>query len=149
MKDAVIVERVLNASVPQVWNALTDKNEMKDWYFDLQAFRAEKGFIFQFNGGPEEGPVYVHNCEVTEVIPQKKLSYSWRYEGYPGISYVTWELEPKGNDTLLTLTHTGLDTIAAAGPDFAISNFHEGWNHLVNKSLPDYFEKTGKEGLSV
>lgn len=141
MKDAVIVEKVLHATVPQVWKAITDKTEMKEWYFDLEDFKAEKGFTFTFNGGPEEGPVYVHLCEVTEVIPNKKLTYSWRYEGVPGISYVTWELEAKGDNTLLTLTHTGLDTIAPAGPDFALHNFKEGWNHFVNKALPAYVER--------
>ena len=141
MKDTVIVEKVLHASVEQVWKAISDKDEMKQWYFDLEDFKAEKGFTFRFKGGPEEGPEYVHICEVTEVIHNKKLTYSWRYEGFPGISHVTWELEAKGDNTLLTLTHTGLDTIAPAGPDFALSNFKEGWNDFVNKALPIYVEK--------
>jgi len=114
---------------------------MKEWYFDLQEFKAEKGFTFKFNGGPETGPVYVDICEVTEAIPEKKLTYSWRYEGFPGNTYVTWELQPKGDDTLLTLTHIGLETIAPAGPDFAADNFKDGWNHFVNKALPAYLER--------
>lgn len=142
MKDAVIVEKILHAPVLKVWNAITDRNEMKEWYFDLEEFKAEIGFTFKFTGGPDDGPVYVHICEVTEVILHRKLSYSWKYEGFPGISYVTWELEAKGDNTLLTLTHTGLDTIAPGSPDFAHANFKEGWNEFVNQSLPTYLDKS-------
>ncbi len=33
----VILEILLNAPVKKVWKALTDKNEMKIWYFDLES----------------------------------------------------------------------------------------------------------------
>ncbi|MCL4540124.1 MAG: hypothetical protein M1378_11115 [Bacteroidetes bacterium] len=32
------------------------------------------------------------------MVPQKKLAYSWRYEGHEGNSRVTFELFPKGNN---------------------------------------------------
>ena len=141
MEDVVVVEKILHAPVDRVWSAITNKNEMKAWYFDLEDFKPEQGFTFKFNGGPEEGPVYVHLCEVTEVIPEQKLTYSWRYEGLPGISYVTWALEAKGENTLLTLTHTGLGSIAVSGAAFAIENFKGGWDHFINKALPSYVGK--------
>ncbi len=31
----IVFERVLNASISKVWKALTDKDKMKNWYFDL------------------------------------------------------------------------------------------------------------------
>jgi uncharacterized protein YndB with AHSA1/START domain len=55
MKAApVIQEVVINASAAVVWKAITDKNEMKHWYFDLEEFKPEVGFEFQFYGGREE-----------------------------------------------------------------------------------------------
>ena len=144
MRDTVVVEKVLHATVPEVWNAITDRDQMKEWYFNLEDFRTEKGFIFKFNGGSDGGPVYVHICEVTEAIPNRKLTYSWRYEGFPGTSHVTWEIEAKGDNTLLTLTHTGLDSISPAGPDFAFENFKEAWNHFINKALPAYLDLDAK-----
>ncbi|HMG16656.1 MAG TPA: SRPBCC domain-containing protein, partial [Saprospiraceae bacterium] len=69
----IIVERIFNAPASKIWSALTDKNEMKKWYFDLKEFKAEVGFKFQFYGGPEDGIQYLHLCEITEVIPNKKL----------------------------------------------------------------------------
>jgi len=134
----IIVERTFKAAAAVVWKALTDKNEMKKWYFDLAEFKAEKGFQFQFKGGPEEKS-YTHLCEVTEVIPQKKLTYSWRYEGYEGISFVTFELFEQGAETLLKLTHRGIETFPKH-PHFAKNNFMEGWNYIINTSLKGYLE---------
>lgn len=138
----VIVERQFNVPASKVWKAITDKNEMKKWYFDLAEFKAEKGFKFQFMGGEEGGKQYLHLCEITEVIPGKKLTHSWRYDGFPGISYVTWELVDQGDKTLLKLTHTGLETFPQDNADFAKGNFAEGWNQIVNTSLKDHLENS-------
>src|SRR6476660_5202105 len=87
----LIVERTYNASIEKVWNAITNKDQMKEWYFDLKEFKAQKGFKFSFTGG-DEHVQYVHNCEVLEVDPPNKLSHTWTYEKNSGYSVVTWEL---------------------------------------------------------
>jgi uncharacterized protein YndB with AHSA1/START domain len=136
----IIMEIVLNATPSAVWKALTDKNEMKKWYFDLEEFRPEPGFKFQFTGGPSPEKQYLHLCEIFEVIPEKRLTHSWRYEGYPGNSWLTFELTPQGNKTLLKLTHKDLGSFPDDNPDLAISNFEAGWNSIINDSLADYFK---------
>ena len=136
----VIVERSLPAPPEKVWKALTDKNEMKRWYFDVAEFKPEVGFTFNFMAGEEGGKQYLHLCEVTEVMPNRKLSYSWRYDGYEGISYVTFDLVPEGKNTKVTITHEGLDTFPKSNPDLAKENFREGWNQLLNISLKEYLE---------
>ena len=137
----IVIERTFNAPVAAVWKAITDKDEMKSWYFDLAEFKAEKGFMFQFSGGPDDGPQYLHLCEVTEVIPNKKLTYSWRYDGYEGNSFVTFELFPEGDKTRLKLTHRALETFPATNPAFAKENFAKGWNSLIGSMLKDFLEK--------
>ncbi|WP_309640902.1 SRPBCC domain-containing protein [Flavobacterium sp.] len=138
--NVIQLERLFDAPVATIWKALTDKTEMKKWYFDLEEFKAEVGFKFSFTGGPSPEKQYVHLCEVTEVIPQQKLTYSWAYEGYAGISHVTFELSSQENKTLLKLKHTGIDTFPQSQPDFAIFNFNAGWNGILNKSLEAYVE---------
>lgn len=136
----IVFERLFNAPVSMVWQAITDKNEMKKWYFDLAEFKAEAGFKFQFYGGTDAGKQYLHLCEVTEVIPGKKLTYSWRYDGYSGNSLVSFELFEREDKTLLKLTHSGLETFPKENPDFAAGNFVEGWNHILHISLKKYLE---------
>ena len=144
-KKPITIECLLNAAASVVWKALTDNEEMKNWYFRLDEFKAESGFRFQFTGGPSPEKQYVHLCEITEVIPETKLAYSWRYEGYPGISFVSFELFSRGDRTLLKLTHNGLETFPQDNPDFAVDNFEEGWNEIINTSLKNYIDGKSKQ----
>ncbi len=138
--EPIIIERVLNAPVEKVWSALTSKEEMDNWYFKIASFKAEVGFIFQFSGTGTNGETYIHHCEIKEVVPMKKISYTWRYEGIPGNSLVEFELSPEGDKTRLKLTHTGLETFVTDNTDFAKSSFVEGWTSIIGKMLPDYLE---------
>lgn len=137
----IIVEQEYNASPDKVWNALTDSDEMRNWYFDLPEFKPEVSFNFQFTGGPDDGVQYLHLCEVTEVVPGKKLTYSWRYDGYEGNSFVTFELFGEGDKTRLKLTHMGLESFPQENKDFAVTNFEKGWDDIIHKNLKDYLEK--------
>jgi len=134
-----VIERTYNAPVALVWKAITNKDDMKKWYFDFSEFKPEVGFEFQFTGGPPE-KTYLHLCKITEVVENKKLTYSWRYDGYEGNSFVTFELFDEGNSTRLKLTHAGLETFPAI-KDFAKENFEAGWTEIIGKSLKDFVEK--------
>lgn len=136
----IVLEKTFNAPVSRVWQAITDKDEMKKWYFDIAEFKAEKGFRFEFTAGDENGTQYLHLCEITEVVPEKKLTYSWRYDNFAGNSLVTFELFEQGDKTLLKLTHEGIETFPHDNPDFAESNFSQGWNQIINTSLKEYLE---------
>jgi uncharacterized protein YndB with AHSA1/START domain len=139
--NSIIIERLFDVPAKRVWKAITDKNEMKSWYFDLKEFKAHAGFQFQFTGVSNSGIAYLHLCEITEVIPVKKLTYSWRYDGYPGVSFVTFELFEQGNKTLLRLTHSGIETFPPENTDLALHNFENGWDDILNNSLKRYFDK--------
>lgn len=137
--EPFIIERIYNAPVNKVWNAITDKDQMKQWYFDLAEFKPEVNFEFTFTGGTEDRQ-YLHLCKITEVVPAKKLKHSWKYEGFEGISYVTWELFEEDNETRVRLMHEGLETFPKI-EDFAKANFVAGWTDIVGKSLKEYVEK--------
>lgn len=137
--EPFIIERVLQAPIQKVWKAITDKEQMKEWYFDIAEFKPEVGFEFSFTAGREDKP-YLHLCKVVEVVMGKKLSYTWRYDGYEGNSVVTFELFPEGTNTRLKLTHEGLETFPASNPDLAKENFAEGWNAIIGKSIKEFVE---------
>lgn len=137
--EPLVIERSYDAPVENVWTAITDKAQMKEWYFDVSDFKPEVGFEFTFKG-ENEGKVFVHLCKIIEVIPLQKLKYSWRYEGQKGISYLTFELSPEGKGTKLKLTHEGLESFPQ-DRDFRRENFVEGWTYITGTSLKDFLEK--------
>jgi uncharacterized protein YndB with AHSA1/START domain len=137
--DAVVVERTFNAPVARVWKALTDIDQMREWYFDLKEFKPEAGFEFAFVV-EHQGNTYDHRCQITEVIPQKKIAYTWRFEGYEGNSLVTIELFAEGEKTRLKLTHEGLETFPKTTA-FARENFEKGWTQIIGSELKKFVEK--------
>ncbi|OCX52801.1 ATPase [Mucilaginibacter sp. PPCGB 2223] len=138
--EPFVIERTYNAPVEKVWRAITDRDQMALWYFQLKEFKPEVGFVFEFEGGPPE-KTYLHRCEITEVIPNKKLTHSWAYVGYAGRSFVSWELFDEGGKTRVKLTHTGLETFPADNADFARKNFEMGWTEITGKMLKEFVEK--------
>jgi uncharacterized protein YndB with AHSA1/START domain len=140
--QAIIIERTFNAPVARVWKALTDVDQMREWYFDLKEFKAQVGFEFEFVV-EHEGNTYHHLCRVTEVAPQKKIAYTWRYKGEPGNSLVTIELSPDGARTRLKLTHTGIETFPKT-PAYARKNFEAGWTAIIGTELKQFVEQKQK-----
>lgn len=138
--EPFVIERTLNAPIQKVWEAITDRDQMEKWYFNIAEFKPDIGFEFTFNGGSEE-KTYVHLCKITRVEPGRLLQYSWRYQDYPGNSFVTFELFPEGNATRLKLTHEGLETFPQDTKDFARESFTAGWTYLIGKSIKEFLEK--------
>jgi len=138
--EPFVIERVYDAPVEKVWKALTDKSYMKQWYFNIAEFEPVVDFEFQFEGS-NEGRTFLHKCKITEVVENKKLKHSWRYEGFPGNSFVTFELFDEGDKTRLKLTHEGLETFPSENPDFKKQNFVDGWTYIIGKSLKEFIEK--------
>jgi uncharacterized protein YndB with AHSA1/START domain len=142
--EPFVIERVYNAPVERVWKAITDRNEMKQWYFDIAAFKPEVGFEFQFEGG-DGNKTFLHLCKVTEVIVNRKLTYSWCYDGFTGNSFVTFELFEEAGKTRLKLTHEGLETFPQDNPSFAKKNFEMGWTELLGSLLKNHVEQVSVE----
>ena len=138
LAGTIVIERTFSAPPERIWKALTDVEEMRRWYFDLKEFKPEVGFEFEFTV-EHEGMKYHHLCKITEVIPQKKLVYTWRYKGHEGNSLVTFELFADGDKTRLKLTHEGLETFPKT-PSFARRSFMEGWTQIIGSSLKEFVE---------
>jgi uncharacterized protein YndB with AHSA1/START domain len=145
MEQPFVIERTFSAPINTVWEALTDRDTMKEWYFDLAEFRAEPGFEFSFTGGGNNGETFIHLCRVTVADKPHRLAYTWRYEGFPGESLVTFELFPERGRTRLRLTHAGLDTFRGdLNPGLEASNFAAGWTSILDSSLKPYLEQNAK-----
>ena len=76
----LILERTYNAPIEKVWKAITDKDQMKEWYFELDEFKAEKGFKFQFTAATRTNNICMNvkywyaTRQINLVIPGPILS---------------------------------------------------------------------------
>jgi uncharacterized protein YndB with AHSA1/START domain len=138
--DPLVIERTIDAPPARVWRALTDKQELKEWLPFMADFEPTVGHELHFELGKDPAHQYLHVSKVIEVVDGQKLTYGWRYEGYPGDSEVTFELFAEGERTRLKLTHRILAPFPADNPDFAAEGFREGWTYTAD-GLKDYVEK--------
>ncbi len=144
--EPIVIERVYNSPVKAVWEAITDLNKMKQWYFPmLTEFEPEIGFETIFNV-EEGGKTYPHIWKITEVEPGRKISYEWKFGGYPGNSIVSFELFPEGDGTRIILTHKGIETFRGdLHPELSAQNFVEGWTNFIGTHLKNYVEQDTAE----
>ena len=103
-------------------------------------FQPEVGFETEFTVRVEDQD-YPHQWKVTEVVPEKKIAYGWRYGGYAGNSSVTWELTETPEGTKLKLTHTGSETFAQDNPIFSRESGQAGWDYFLHESLKAFLDR--------
>ena len=111
MNTPITVQYKINAPVEKIWKALTDKTEMKLWYFDIPDFEpeVEKQFNFYEPGGENK---FHHQCVIIEIVPFQKLKHTWSYPDFSDQkTMVTWELLPEDDATVVKLTHEGIEKL--------------------------------------
>lgn len=99
-------------SPESVWEYLTNSELMELWLMPNNFLPIiGHGFEFTTKPIPSLDLDGIFHCKVLEIVPYKKLIYSWK--GGPGggkISFdtlVEWTLLPKENGTELSLVHSG------------------------------------------
>jgi uncharacterized protein YndB with AHSA1/START domain len=118
----------------KVWEYLTSSELMELWLMKND-FQPILGYQFQFKTNPIpsldlDGIFY---CIIMEIIPLKKLVYSWK--GGPGNGVVTldsiveWTLHAKDNGTELQLHHSGFTEENSK----IYAGMFEGWLKNIQK----------------
>jgi len=139
--EPIIVEQTFNTSMDAVWKSITEIDQMRQWYFEnIPAFKPEVGFETQFNI-QSQNRNFLHLWKVTEVVPLKMITYNWKYENYPGDSFVMFELFKQNNMTKLRLTHQVQESFPEDIPAFTRESGVAGWTYFIRKSLKEFLEK--------
>lgn len=140
----VIVEETFAVPVATAWTAITDINEMRQWYFEnIPSFEAKVGFETQFDV-PCGDRNFPHVWRVTAVEPLKLLRYDWRFEGYDGDSFVTFELLPQDDGTtVVRLTHKVRESFPDDIPEFKRESCEGGWTYFIKDRLKEYLATRG------
>ncbi len=121
MQKAITQTWFFRQTPQDVWEYLTKPELIAQWLMKTD-FKPIKGHHFTFTHDPGKDSKYdgVVHCEVLEVKPYNKLSYSWNGSTKGGKrkfnSIVVWSLVQKDNGTELRLQHDGftvLDDILA------------------------------------
>ena len=137
----IIVTHTFPVRPDTVWRAITELDLMRQWYFDnIPSFKAQVGFKTQFPV-QSQGRLFTHLWRVTEVVPQKKIVCRWRFEEYPGDSFVTFELWEQKGATTLTLTVNVTESFPEDIPEFQRESCVGGWEYFIGERLKNFLAK--------
>jgi uncharacterized protein YndB with AHSA1/START domain len=89
----------------KVWRALTDPALLAEWLLPVVDFHLAPGATFMFKTQAYPGWDGTVNCQLVEIEPQRKLSYTWRVPFLDTV--VTFTLTPTPSGTQLSIVQSG------------------------------------------
>lgn len=108
MSEPIRVERLVAAAPAAVFAHLVDAKLRAKWLGLASTLESRAGGSFEMlspNGMTAMG-------EVVEVVADRKVSFTWGWQGHPGVppgsTLVEIELIPDGDQTRVRLTHSEL-----------------------------------------
>ncbi len=122
----VTVEREFPHPPEKLWRALTQPHLIEEWLMKND-FRPDLGHKFQLRMDAQQGWNGVIDCEVTEIKPNKSLTYTWTTMGTTTV--VTFTLTPSANGAHLRVEQSGFAANAAQA--FAGATY--GWKNFLSK----------------
>lgn len=133
MNDVIRKSIQIDAPPERVWPHLTEPDRIAGWLMP-NTFRAEVGAEFTMRCPPVEGSSGVVECTVEELVPARRLAYTWRIDVPAVETRVVIELIPEGGGTRVELEHSGW--AALDDSDRPVRDRHEhGWDHLLAHGL--------------
>ena len=116
-KELVLTTSVtINASKSKVWDALTNPEQIKKYFFGTEAvsdWKVGSTLIFK---GVWDGKEYRDKGYILELEKEKKLKYSYwsSFSGTEDVTenyaHITYELSEQQGKTIFTLTQDGFKT---------------------------------------
>lgn len=144
-RASIIFERRLNYPIEEVWEALTDPEQLGSWFGHVVIEKCQGGRI-TIEAGPDNIPVEVRRTtgRILTWQPPNILEYEWK-QAIVEESTIRFELASSGPETILKLTHRWLSTGNAGG-------FISGWHayldrleaHLNGNQIPDWGQRYGE-----
>lgn len=121
-----VYEVYIAATPERVWQALTDSELTKQYYYDNTVesdWKPGSPLVYRNPDGTA-----AIECEIVEADPPRKLVHSFFFPGTDeSPSRCTWSIEPRGAASLLTLTHDEFD-----GETSTFKSVAHGWVPILS-----------------
>jgi uncharacterized protein YndB with AHSA1/START domain len=111
------MQRRLRHPIEKVWRALSEPGELGHWFPSKVELDLAPGGKIRFIEESDEYPSL--DGEITDLDPPRLIAFTWDTD------HLRWDLQPDGDGTLLTLTHTFDDRYGAA-------SFASGWTGCID-----------------
>ena len=137
----VVVTVSYSCSKEKLWAAVTELNQMRQWYFQqIPSYQAEVGFTTSFLI-EHEGRRFTHIWEITRVEPMEFIETKWTFDEYPGSSLSLFTIVVNDESATLTVKDTVIENFPTDIPEFKRESCLGGWTYFLNEALKSYLEE--------
>jgi uncharacterized protein YndB with AHSA1/START domain len=131
--DRIVVRAQIDAPRERVWRALTEQEQIAEWWGPHVSFEARPGGSLTERWTDAGGREVVTRGEVLRLIAPGTLELRWADEDWDGPTRVLLRLEGGADATRLTVEHSGWEAFPPLLREKLIGVHAAGWSeHLAN-----------------
>lgn len=133
MTDDIVVEATYPHPPADVWRVLTTRETLSAWLMETDFEAPVVGRRFFFRDRPRPGWNGVTECEIVEVVPERRLAFAFGID-QEGPTRVEWDLEPTADGgTRLRFRHSGF---AGFRGWLMRAGMKHGWTAMHRHAVP-------------
>lgn len=141
MSEVIELSVKLKASKGWIWNALTDRGELENWWSEDVILEPKVGGNFKEPWEDDEGQRQLASGKVTALKKEKLITFTWKEKSWPtkAQTLCTFTIEDSGSERILSLRHEGWETLPEDQRKKIMKDFKVGWTYHL-KELKSYLD---------
>lgn len=142
MQEIIELSISVKASAAEIWRALTDSDELENWWSDDMSLEPKVGGKFSEPWEDDKRNKHLASGKVLGVKNQKEITFTWTEQEWPkeAKTECTIKIDDKGQGRVITIKHSGWETLPADMQKQQIKDFKVGWNYHL-KELKAYLDE--------
>lgn len=148
MKKSIKSEMDYEVPLRDLWEAITNSENFKKWYFEIPHFSLVPDDTFEFY---DRSKTHKHRCTIISCENEKKLVHTWELpDESNAITTVEWSVKKIDHEhSKLTVTHSGIEGFKDGGESLSEAKLQEGWDRIVHVYLRNYLYLIEKLRFSI
>lgn len=132
----------VKGSVDEIWRALTDSDELENWWGDDVKIEPRVGGKFNEPWEDDDRNKRLASGKVLAVKNKKEITFTWQEEDWAkeARTECTISIEDKGKFREVSVLHKGWETLPPEKQKQTIKDFKIGWNYHL-KELQAYLDE--------
>ncbi|MNT63781.1 hypothetical protein D3C72_2016270 [compost metagenome] len=142
MSEVIEFDFVTKATAGEVWHALTDRDELENWWGEGVVLDPKAGGKFCEPWEDDDGARKMAIGKVKAAKANKEIVFTWVEKDWPKGSETecTFTIQDDGKLRKLSLKHVGWDSLPKDKRTSIIKDFKIGWGYHM-KELKSYLDE--------
>lgn len=141
MKNHIELSIKIRATSAEVWGALTDIDELENWWSEDVKLEPKVGGTFREAWEDDEGKAQLASGKVTAVKAKQEITFTWKEKDWPkdALTQCTFKITDEKSQRVVTVQHTGWESLPEGKRAQLIEDFSVGWKYHL-KELKAYLD---------